>query len=141
MGGSWAAREGDRKSDKREDRIGSLKEGAHRICPCLSRRQQRQYVRRRTVLSGFVSLTSCVIRAQFSPLREVLKGANGGGREVLHDVRRGWRRWVWRWMNDTMPCCSPVSASREGGFVGDAGAGCASELEEVMARLSVGMAG
>src|SRR5712691_998028 len=57
------------------------------------------------------------MRAQFSPLREALKEANGGGLEVLHDVWRGLRRWAWRWMDDATPSCSPVSASREGGLL------------------------
>src|SRR5260221_3366769 len=69
------------------------------------------------VFSGFVSLTSRVMRAQFSPLREALKEANGGGLEVLHDVRRGLRRGGWQWMDDATPSCSPVSASREGGLL------------------------
>jgi len=67
------------------------------------------------VFSSFVSLTSCVTRAQFSPLREALKEANSGGLEVLHDVRRGWRRCVWWWMDDATPSYSPESASRKGG--------------------------
>ncbi len=57
------------------------------------------------------------MRAQFSPLREALKEANGGGLEVLHDVRRGLRRGGWRWLDDATPSCSPVSASREGGLL------------------------